>query len=236
MLTFTDFRNEKGALEIAKKRGHEIADIIDVNNYDKLKDADSPAIDAAIEFTQPEAAFNNIKTCIEKGIPVISGTTGWLEKKPEIEEYCRSKNGTFFYASNFSIGVNIFFKLNKFLAGIMNGFPEYDVRLEEVHHTEKKDAPSGTAITLAEGIMETIKRKTEWIKETSDDPSKLAIASKREENVPGTHTVNYYSLIDDIEIKHTAHSREGFATGAVLVAEWIQGQKGTLNMNDFLKI
>lgn len=222
--------------EIAKKRGHEIADIIDVNNYDKLKDADSAAIDAAIEFTQPEAAFNNIKTCIEKGIPVISGTTGWLERKPEIEAYCRSKNGTFFYASNFSIGVNIFFKLNKFLAGIMNGFPEYDVRLEEVHHTEKKDAPSGTAITLAEGIIETLKRKTEWIKETSDDPSKLAIASKREENVPGTHTVNYYSLIDDIEIKHTAHSREGFATGAVLVAEWIRGQKGTLNMNDFLKI
>lgn len=221
---------------IAGERGHQIAHIIDINNRDSLQRLTGKDADVAIEFTQPESAYENIQSCIINGIPVISGTTGWLDKKPDIEKLCTERGGTFFYASNFSIGVNIFIKVNRFLSKIMNGFTDYDVRIEEIHHTEKKDAPSGTAITLAEGILERLDRKRRWTKETSDNADDLVIASKREKDVPGTHTVSYYSLADDIEIKHTAHSREGFALGAVLAAEWIVGKKGVLSMDDYLQM
>lgn len=221
---------------IANERGHKVAYIIDVDNREQLKNIGGAEVDVAIEFTQPESASENIRTCISNGIPVVSGTTGWLSEKAAIENLCNQKKGAFFYASNFSIGVNIFFKVNRFLAKIMRGFSEYDVRIEEVHHTEKKDAPSGTAITLAEGILENLDRKKQWTRETSDSVKDLVIASKREKDVPGTHTITYFSLADDIEIKHTAHSREGFALGAVLAAEWLIGKQGVFTMDDYLKM
>lgn len=221
---------------IARERGHRIAHIIDIHNLGELKTISATDVDVAIEFTQPESAFENIKSCLENGIAVISGTTGWLDKKPEIEALCQRVDGAFFYASNYSIGVNIFFKLNSYLAKIMKGFGDYDVMIEEIHHTEKKDAPSGTAITLAEGILREGGIKKQWVKGASNHKSDLAIESKREGKVPGTHIISYFGPEDDIEIKHTAHSREGFAMGAVLVAEWIKGKKGNLNMDDFLKL
>lgn len=222
--------------KIALDRGHTISATIDQGEEARFQSLNSQNTDVAIEFTQPESAVANIKRSIEKGIPVISGTTGWLHQKKEIEEYCKVNNGTFFYASNFSLGVNIFFHLSEYLAKIMDRFSQYDVKMEEIHHTEKKDAPSGTAITLAEGILSQLKHKKSWINETSDEPDKIVIDSKRIDQVPGTHTINYFSLVDDIEIKHTAHSREGFASGAVMVAEWIPGKKGVLGMKDFLPI
>lgn len=221
---------------IARERGNQISFTVDQGEENKLQQISPENTDVAIEFTQPEAAFYNIKTLLQNKVPVVSGTTGWLDKKPEIEKLCQTENGAFFYASNFSIGVNIFFKLNEYLAGVMANFTEYDVKMEEIHHTEKKDAPSGTAITLAEGILAQLKRKKQWQNEVTEAADVLPIASKRIDKVPGTHTINYYSLVDDIEIKHTAHSREGFAKGAVMVAEWIKDKKGVLDMNDFLKI
>ncbi len=195
----------------------------------------STPVDVAIEFTMPESAAANIKLCLDKNIPVLSGTTGWLYRKNEVDEYCSLKNGTFFYASNYSLGVNIFFKLNIQLARMMQGQPEYDVRIDEIHHTQKKDAPSGTAITLAEGILKNLDRKKQWVKSEARQVTDLIIRSFREDPAPGTHTVAYHSVADDIEIRHTAHSREGFAKGAVLVAEWLIGQKGVRNMDDFLQ-
>ena len=220
---------------IAIDRGHQIVGRINIDNIDFLTQFNGTNADVAIEFSQPDAAFENIKYCLENNIPVISGTTGWLEKKPEIEALCKARVGTFFYASNFSVGVNLFFKFNEQLARIMNDFDEYNVEIEEIHHTEKKDAPSGTAITLAEGILGNLNRKTGWINQPRGGKGDLVINSLREDRVPGTHTVKYASAIDDIEIKHTAHSREGFAKGAVLVAEWIKDKKGVLNMDDFLQ-
>ncbi|WMJ74763.1 4-hydroxy-tetrahydrodipicolinate reductase [Cytophagaceae bacterium ABcell3] len=222
--------------QIALKRGHTIPHIIDVSNNDELKNIDGSMVDAAIEFTQPESAFNNIKHCIENNIPIVSGTTGWLDRKSEIEQLCKEKNGAFFYASNYSVGVNLFFHLNKVLAKIMNNYPQYDVSMEEIHHTEKKDAPSGTAITLAEGLLSQYDKKDQWVNEEKGKENELPIVSKRIENVPGTHTVFYNSEVDSIEIKHTAHSRHGFAEGSVVAAEWIQGKKGILGMEDMLKI
>lgn len=219
---------------IAKKRNHNIAGKVNEDNLNDLPQFNSTNTDVAIEFSQPDAAFDNIKYCIEQNIPVLSGTTGWLDKKPEIEKLCLDKNGTFFYASNYSIGVNLFFKLNAQLAELMKSFESYNVEIEEVHHTEKKDSPSGTAISLAEDILEKIEGKAQWINKPYGGKQDLVINSLRENNVPGTHTVKYSSAVDDIEIKHTAHSREGFAKGAVLVAEWIKDKKGVLNMNDFL--
>lgn len=218
---------------IAKNRGHEIAGIIDVD--DSLKDL-SIAVDVAIEFTQPEAVVSNLKTCIDKGIPVASGTTGWLKHWQEVEDYCNQKNGAFFYASNYSLGVNLFFKLNEFLARVMNRYPQYNVSIDETHHTQKKDAPSGTAISLAEGVINNLSRKKEWKLGKSDNTEVLPINSFRIDPAPGTHTVKYQSAIDDLEITHTAHSREGFALGAVLVAEWLAGKKGVFTMDDFLKV
>ncbi len=218
--------------QIALERGHTIAARIDVDNQDEFKTLKA---DVAIEFSRPEAAFNNVKQCLERNIPVVCGTTGWLEQKPAIEKLCREKNSAFFYASNYSLGVNIFFKMNEFLSRIMNNFNEYDIALEEIHHTQKKDAPSGTAITLAEGVLKNVERKTNWINQQTAGQHELPIVSLRENEVPGTHSVKYSSMIDDIEIIHTAHSREGFAKGAVLVAEWLYDKKGVLNMDDYLK-
>jgi 4-hydroxy-tetrahydrodipicolinate reductase len=221
---------------IAEERGHTIIGKITEENINELSGLDVDAIDVAIEFSQPEAAISNITWAIENGIPVVSGTTGWLDKKPEIERLTLSKGGTFFYASNFSIGVNIFFKINRYLAKLMDEQPSYQIRMEEVHHTEKKDAPSGTAITLAEDIINKVDRAKRWNLDTDtvDNGHNILITSKRVDEVPGTHTVSYQSEIDDIEIKHTAHNRTGFALGAVLVSEWIKEKKGILSMNDFL--
>lgn len=217
---------------IALDRRHNIAARIDIGNLHELDHARG---DVAIEFSHPDAAFDNIKKCLELGIPVVCGTTGWLSRKKEIEDICNYYEGSFFYSSNYSLGVNIFFKVNQYLARIMNSFEEYDVSLDEIHHTEKKDAPSGTAITLAEGIMDNLKRKKYWTGEDNEKPEELVIKSFRIAQVPGTHVVKYASPIDDIEIKHTAHSREGFAKGAVMVAEWLPGKKGLLTMDDYLK-
>jgi 4-hydroxy-tetrahydrodipicolinate reductase len=222
--------------ELAESRGHGIAGKINIENLSDLDTLDTKTIDVAIEFSEPTAAFDNISWAINHHIPVVSGTTGWLDRKPVIEQLALSKGGTFFYASNFSIGVNIFFKLNRFLAKIMDGQPDYKVSMKEIHHTEKKDAPSGTAITLAEGIINKISRIKRWELDTEmyESEHTLPITAIREDPAPGTHTVSYHSEIDNIDIKHTAHSRKGFALGSVLVAEWIKDKKGVLSMDDFL--
>ena len=220
---------------IAIERGHTISAIIDVHNKDDIKKLNGTIADVAIEFSQPESAFLNISHCIENNLPIVSGKTGWLKKKHVLDEICRQNNGSFFYASNYSIGVNIFFHLNKILAGLMKKFPEYGVEMEEIHHIEKKDAPSGTAITLAEGLMSQNSAFTKWVNEPTDDENIIEIVSKRIENVAGTDTVSYNSPIDAIEIKHTAHSREGFAQGAVMAAEWTAKNRGVFGMNDLLK-
>ena len=217
---------------IALERDHHIAGRIDIDNQ---HDLDTIHADVAIEFSHPDAAFNNIKRCLERNIPVVCGTTGWLSRKSEIEELVKKTNGTFFYASNYSLGVNVFFKLNEHLAKMMGNFGNYEITLDEIHHTEKKDAPSGTAITLGEGILKHIKRKKSWVNKDTDKQDELPIKSFRIDQVPGTHVVKYSSPIDDIEIKHIAHTREGFAVGAVMVAEWIRDKKGSLNMDEFLK-
>jgi 4-hydroxy-tetrahydrodipicolinate reductase len=217
---------------VALERGHEIAGRIDIDNQ---QDFDQAKADVAIEFSHPDAAFNNIKRCLEKNFPIVCGTTGWLARKPEIEALTRKVNGSFFYASNYSLGVNIFFKLNEHLAKLMSGFNTYDIKIDEIHHTEKKDAPSGTAITLAEGIIKSNQEKKSWVNSDSDIRQELPIKSFRIDDVPGTHMVKYSSKVDDIEIRHTAHTREGFALGAVMVAEWIKDKKGFLTMDDFLK-
>jgi 4-hydroxy-tetrahydrodipicolinate reductase len=218
---------------IAQSRGHEIAGRIDVGDDITLFDKSA---DVAIEFTQPEAAVHNLKACFEKGIPVVCGTTGWLKHKDEIEKQCLSKNGTLLYSSNFSLGVNLFFKLNEYLAKLMDRYSQYEVSIDETHHTQKKDAPSGTAITLAQGAMKNLKRKKEWSLEVTGNPDTLVINSFRIDPAPGTHVVRYSSEVDEIEITHTAHSREGFALGAVLVAEWLAGKKGIYTMDDFLQL
>lgn len=222
--------------EIAESRGHSLAAKINIDNREELDTLDPGQIDVAIEFSQPEAAVENITWAMQRGIPVVSGTTGWLSRKAEVEKLTAEKDGAFFYASNYSIGVNIFFKVNEFLAKLMNETSGYKASLEEIHHTEKKDAPSGTAITLAEGIIRNVASLTQWhlAEESTETEQSLPITAKRIDPAPGTHIVRYSSAIDDIEISHTAHSRQGFALGAVLVAEWIQGRKGVLSMDDFL--
>jgi 4-hydroxy-tetrahydrodipicolinate reductase len=217
---------------VALQRGHEIAGRIDIDNHYELA---SVTADVAIEFSHPEAAYQNVRECLERNIPVVCGTTGWLDRKPEVEALVRQQKGTFFYASNYSPGVNLFFKLNEQLAKMINQFDGYDISVDEIHHTQKRDAPSGTAITLAEGILKNIPRKRSWVNTASEKPEDLVIQSFRIDDVPGTHTVKYDSLIDSIEIRHTAHNREGFALGAVMVAEWIRNKKGVLTMDDFLK-
>ncbi len=225
----------KAIEELAVERGHIVKHKININNTNALKFIDPKEIDVAIEFSEPSAAYDNVKYCVEKGIPVVSGTTGWLDKKTEIDAICLKNKGAFFYASNFSLGVNLFFHLNKMLARLMNRYPEYKISLTEIHHTEKKDAPSGTAITLAEGIIEEIPSKKSWVNELNEMEELLPIVSLRQEEVPGTHLVSYASEVDDIEIRHVAHSRAGFALGAVLVAEWLADKSGIFGMDDFLK-
>ena len=220
--------------EIAVGRGHTIVSIIDVDNQG---DFDSPqflSADAAIEFSQPQSAFANYRKCFERNIPVVAGTTGWLTNWDEVKNLCIEGNHTFFYASNYSIGVNIFFAVNKYLAKIMNNFPTYNVRMEEVHHIHKLDSPSGTGITLAEQIIENITRKKQWKEGLEGEVEDLMIESIREGEVPGIHEIIYESEVDTINIRHSAKSRKGFALGAVLAAEFIKGKKGFLSMNDML--
>lgn len=215
--------------EIATKRGHEI--VAKLNETPTPENLNNP--DVVIEFSNPEAAFNNIKVCLDNKIPVICGTTGWLDKKTEIENIALQNDTAFLYGSNFSLGVNLFFALNEKLASLMNSFPEYQVQLEEIHHTHKKDAPSGTAISLAEGIIKNDKRFDAWKLEETQN-RELGIFAIRENEVPGTHSVFYKSEVDEIEIKHTAFNRNGFALGAVIAAEWIVGKIGNFSMNDVL--
>jgi 4-hydroxy-tetrahydrodipicolinate reductase len=217
---------------IALNRGHEISARIDIDNQNELDDAQG---DVVIEFSHPDSAFNNITRCLLRKLPVVSGTTGWLDRRAEVVDLCSQVDGTFFYASNYSLGVNLFFKINEYVAKMMNGFPEYEIEMDEIHHSEKKDAPSGTAISLAEGILKNVTRKKSWVNKKTRKAEEIYIGSFRIDQVPGTHIVKYESPIDDIEIKHTAHSRDGFALGAVLVAEWAQNKKGVLSMDDFLK-
>lgn len=221
--------------QIAVSRGHEIVSIVDINNPEEIHSDNFKSADVAIEFTIPASAFNNYMNCFAAGVPVVSGTTGWLDRIGEIKEKCKKEGKTFFYASNFSIGVNIFFALNKYLAKIMNNFPAYDVKMTETHHIHKLDAPSGTAITLAEGIIENMDRKDRWTLETAEQPSDLPIHAIREGEVPGIHEITYESDVDYITIKHDAKSRAGFALGAVVAAEFTAGKKGFLGMEDMLK-
>jgi len=220
--------------KIALERRHTIVSIIDI---DKIEDFDSPqflSAEAAIEFSQPQSAVDNYLKCFERNIPVVAGTTGWLSRFEEVKNLCIEGNHTFFYASNYSIGVNIFFAINKYLAKIMNKFPEYDVEMEEIHHIHKLDSPSGTGITLAEQIIENNDRKKRWKEGSVGEAEDLLIHSRREGEVPGIHEIIYESEADTIHIKHSAKSRIGFALGAVLAAEFVKGKKGFLSMNDML--
>ena len=222
--------------EIARQRGHEIVLKINIDNLEDNTIRNIQKADVAIEFTGPESAFENVTRCIDAGVPVVCGSTGWLNKFDEAKEYCSKKSGALLYASNYSVGVNIFFAINKTLATLIAPHKEYEVHLTEVHHTQKKDAPSGTAITLAEQILEQFTRKKKWVNHKVNDPEQLSIISERVDPAPGTHRVHYHSEVDDIEIIHTAHNRKGFATGAVLAAEFLQGKKGTYAMADVLGI
>ena len=224
----------KAIEEIALQRGHKVLLKIDINTADQFTPENLQACDVAIEFTSPHSAVDNIQTCLAAGIPVVSGSTGWLEQWPKIKDQCEALQGSLVYASNYSVGVNVFFELNDLLARLMKPHAEYDVSLEEIHHTEKRDAPSGTAITLAEQILEKLGRKKQWVNQAALTPEELSIISERIDPAPGTHKVKYTSSIDDIEIIHTAHSRKGFATGAVLAAEFLKGKKGIFSMKDVL--
>jgi 4-hydroxy-tetrahydrodipicolinate reductase len=222
--------------EIALLRRHEVVLKVSIENLEDATIKNIRQADVVIEFTGPESAFDNIKLCIGAGVPVVSGSTGWLDKYAEIKKYCNSKNGGLLYASNFSVGVNIFFALNKKLTELMKGHG-YNVELKEIHHTQKKDAPSGTAITLAEQVLENNGQKKKWVNKASDNKEDLVIISERTDPAPGTHIIKYYSEVDDICISHTAHNRKGFATGAVLAAEFLNDHKnGIYSMKDVLGI
>ncbi|MCC8153017.1 MAG: 4-hydroxy-tetrahydrodipicolinate reductase, partial [Tannerellaceae bacterium] len=222
--------------QIARTRGHQIVSIIDINNPQDFDSDAFKSADVAIEFTMPDTAFNNYLKCFAANVPVVSGTTGWLDKLEIIKKKCEEEGQTFFYASNFSIGVNIFFALNKYLAKIMNNFPAYDVTMTETHHIHKLDAPSGTAITLAEGILENVERKNEWKLEKGNAPEDLIIHAIREDEVPGIHEITYDSEVDYISIKHDAKSRAGFALGAIVAAEFAAVNEGFLGMEDLVKL
>lgn len=222
---------------IAIRRGHTITCKISSANKYEMNPQVLQWADVAIEFTRPEAAFENVSACLNAGLPVVCGTTGWTNQKELIEKKCTEMEGAFLYASNFSIGVNIFFEINKRLAELMNKYETYDARIEEIHHTSKLDAPSGTAISLAQDVIQKLDRKKVWsIQPGETNGRSLHIESLRQDSVPGTHIVKYSSEIDDIEIKHTAHSRAGFALGAVLAAEWLNGRKGCFEMKDVLEL
>ena len=219
---------------IALERGHTAELKIDIDSMADFTKENLLQCDVAIEFTGPHSAKDNITKCLDAGIPVVSGSTGWLDALDEVNDLCKEKNGSLLYASNFSVGVNIFFEVNKKLAQLMTGHDAYSVSMEEIHHTQKKDAPSGTAITLAEQILEAIPAKKKWVNNETTDPEALQIISRREDPAPGTHSVVYSSAVDDIEIIHTAHNRNGFALGAVLAAEYICDKKGIFSMKNVL--
>ena len=221
---------------LALDRGHTISHRISDTNIDELASVTSDSTDVAIEFTHPDAAFGNVMHCLKNGVPVVCGTTGWMQQKSQAENSCREMGGAFFWASNYSIGVNLFLKASNYLAKLMDAAPQYDVQMEEIHHVHKKDAPSGTAITLAEGILEGLSRKKRWANELNEDPDTLPIVSIREDEVPGTHTIRWQSGNDLLELSHVAHSRQGFAAGALQVAEWLPGRKGVFGMDDFLAL
>ncbi len=220
---------------LAGKYGNEIVLKIGSSNADQLTTENLKGCDAVIEFTRPEAAFDNIVACLNAGVPVVSGTTGWLDKLPEAKKICEEKKGAFIYASNFSVGVNLFFAINRYVAKLMNGHPEYRPSIGETHHTQKLDAPSGTAITLAEDLIGQVEGLKEWQLDGSGD-AVLPVTAKRMPDVPGTHIIKWQSEIDSIELKHTAHSREGFAGGALLAANWLVGRQGFFTMQDVLGI
>jgi len=219
---------------LALADGHEIVLKINLENKADFTSETIKKADVAIEFSQPESAFENITKCLKAGVPVVSGTTGWLEQLAEAEAICEANDTAFLYASNFSIGVNVFFEVNRFLAKMMNKQPQYEPTLNEIHHTQKLDAPSGTGITLAEGVLAEIERKTNWVNRNTEIETELALTSERIDPAPGTHEIVYKSEIDTIEIKHTAHSREGFASGSILAASWLIGKKGIFTMKEML--
>ncbi len=220
---------------LAQDAGHDIALIVNIDNTSDLTAAQLRRADVAIEFTQPQSAPDNIRACLDAGVPVVSGTTGWLAQLPAIQAYCERQGGAMLHATNFSMGVNILFALNRYLANMMQYQPQYDVHIEEVHHTQKLDAPSGTAITLAQDILSVITRKTNWVNEAATQPSELSIISERIDPAPGTHRITYHSNVDTITICHEAHTRDGFAQGALIAAEWIVGKKGVFTMQDVLE-
>ena len=219
---------------LAKEAGDEVVLIVDVNNRSNITKEQLKKADVVIEFTRPESAFENVKFCLESGVPVVSGTTAWLERLPEAKTLVDQHQGAFLYASNFSLGVNLFFALNEHLATMMKHYSEYQVRLHEVHHTQKLDAPSGTAITLAESVLEQYVEKKGWVNELTENPNQLSITSERIDAVPGTHQVIYQSGIDTISIEHIAHTRKGFAQGALVAAKWLIGKSGFFDMKDVL--
>jgi len=222
--------------KIAISRGHEISLKIDINNPEDLTIANLQNCDVAIEFTIPNSAVKNYNLCFEARIPVVSGTTGWLDKKDEVYEKCNETNGTFFYGSNFSVGVNLFFELNKKLADLMAPHSEYNVEITEVHHTQKLDAPSGTAISLADNLLEKLPNKNKWVNDQIPAKNEINIKSERVGQVPGIHTIKFESEVDYLEITHSAKSRKGFAFGAVLAAEYCLENSGILTMKNLLKI
>lgn len=225
--------------QFAFERGHEVVLKVNIDNIEDLNSANLRLADVAIDFSTPDSVLSNIDLCFDAGVPVVVGTTGWYAKLQEVKDKCEAGNNTLMYGSNFSVGVNVFFFVNKILAKIMNRYPQYEVQVEEIHHTEKLDSPSGTAMTIAEGILGELERKKEWVNELIGSgeeiitkPEQLLIESHRIEEVPGTHTVIYSSEVDDIEFKHKAHSRAGFALGAVIAAEWLEKKTGFYNIND----
>ncbi len=225
--------------QFALSRGHAVVLKIDAFNPEDLNVENLRKADVAIDFSTPSSVSQNIAACFEANVPIVVGTTGWYGRLQEVKDACISGNNSLLYASNFSIGVNVFFFVNKVLARLMNRYPQYDVQVEEIHHTHKLDSPSGTAMTIAEDIIAGLDRKSEWVneligseKEVINGPEQLLIESHRIEEVPGTHTVVYSSEVDEIEFKHTAHNRSGFALGAVLAAEWLSGKTGFYSIND----
>ncbi len=221
---------------IALERGHVIVSRIDIDNQDDFESAEFASADVAIEFTAPSVAVANYRRAWKAGVPVVSGTTGWLSEHPEVPQEVAEGGHTLFWTSNFSLGVNVFFALNKHLAKLMNHFPDYNVEMTEVHHTQKLDAPSGTAITLAEGIIEQLDAKTAWRLDQTQAEGEFAIKAVREGQVPGIHTIRYENSVDSIEITHDAKSREGFALGSVVAAEFAYDKKGWLGMDDMLNL
>lgn len=222
--------------QIALAKGHQIVGKIDHSNTEELQNYSAANADVAIEFTHPESAFANISYCLTSGIPVVSGSTGWLDQFEEAKALCTENKGAFFYASNFSVGVNLFFHFNEYIAGKMKDYKEYNVAIREVHHLQKVDKPSGTGITAAEGILASYKDLDGWIADNPEEKTKLNIASEREPDVVGTHIVTYSSEVDQIELGHIAHSRTGFAEGAVMAAAWLQGRQGVYSMKDMLNL